>query len=226
MQDLGCLSNAEVLDRYVELSDKRVADLGCGDLTFSKILVEAGAEVFAVDPDSVQASLNRQNPVPGITFFETGADQLPFEDGLLDGVFFSYSLHHIPAELYEQVFAEVFRVLRPGGFLYIIEPIDCPANQIMILFHDEEQERAAAQTAIDQLARDRFENCHDLTYHGHVQFESFEEYAVRYASRSFNSIYSEADVRAPRVQEAFERLGQPDYRFETPKRVFVGLGKK
>lgn len=222
INDLGCVTNIEVIQRFVELEGRQLVDAGCGDMTVARMLAENGANVLAIDPDSIQAQKNRQaDPIPGIKFVETGAESIPVEDHSIDGVFFSYSLHHIPENIYTEVFQEVRRVLKPTGYLYVIEPTDCPLNQVMMLFHDEERERAAAQNALHQLAKPYFEICHEVTYHSIRSFESFEDFARHYSSRSFNTLYSENDVRAPQVEELFERLGAPDYQFSAPKRVMV-----
>ena len=222
IEDLGCVTNIEVIKKFVELGGKSLIDAGCGDMTVAKMLAGNGASVLAIDPDPVQAKRNREaDPILGINFVESGAETIPVGDNTVDGVFFSYSLHHIPAEIYPEVFQEVRRVIKPGGFLYVIEPTDCPLNQVMMLFHDEERERAAAQAALHELAKPYFEDCIEVEYHNLRQYESFEEFARHFASRSFNSLYSEDDVRAPQVQEAFERFGAPNYQFTAPKRVMV-----
>ena len=122
--DLGFSSNMEVLQRFVDLKGKFVVDAGCGSMIFTRHLSELGARVLAIDPDPVQAELNRDGPpIPDVEFQQAGAENLPVGDNSVDGVFFSYSLHHVPSELYPQVFAEVLRVLKPDGFLYVIEPL-------------------------------------------------------------------------------------------------------
>lgn len=225
VQDLGCMSNVDAISRFVDIKDKFVVDAGCGDLTVAKLLLSLGANVLAIDPDPVQAKLNREHdPIQGLDFVETGAELIPVEDQSVDGVFFSYSLHHVPAELYPDVFEEVFRILRPDGFLYVIEPTDCPLNDVMKNFHNEDAERAEAQRALQEIASPRFERTEVVTYHSFRQFESFDEFATLIAGRSFNTLYTEQDVRQERVQEAFERLGAPDYRFSAPKQVMFCQG--
>ena len=175
---------------------------------------------FGDQLDPVQAKIHRSAKLPAnVEFMEAGADELPARSGTVDGVFFSYSLHHIPKELYPRVFDEALRVLKPNGFLYVIEPIDRPLNEVMKLFHNEDSSRAAAWQALEQFAIPAFHSAQAVTYHNERQFESFDEFAEHFSSRSFNTIYSQADVHRPEVKEAFERLGKPDYRFESPKRV-------
>lgn len=222
VRDLGEITNAEVLAQFVNLDGLQVIDAGCGAMTFTKILADQGANVIAIDPDPIQAEKNRNaDEVQGIEFIEAGADQLPVEDGSVDGVFFSYSLHHIPAGLYPQVFAEVLRVLKPGGFLYVIEPVDCPLNQVMRLFHDEDNARADAQVALRELAVPEFEFCEVVTYHGYSVYETFEDFFSYFAAKSFNTIYSEADIRRDEVKNKYEENRGEGGKFASPRQVMV-----
>jgi ubiquinone/menaquinone biosynthesis C-methylase UbiE len=222
MRDLGLRINIDVVNDNVALADKTVVDVGCGSMVFSKQLAEQGARVIAIDPDSVQAEMNRGQEIDGIEFFETGADQLPVQDSSVDGVFFAYSLHHVPAGIHEAVFKEIGRVIKPSGFLYVIEPTDCPLNDVMMLFHDEQQVRAAAQAALTQLGASQFDSVEEFTYHSIREFESFEDFANQFSSKTFNTAYSAEDVWRDEVRERFENLGAPDYRFNAPKRVWFG----
>ncbi len=223
--DLGFKLNADVIARFISLPGKSVIDIGCGNMDFSRQMVEQRARVLAIDPDPVQAASNRAaTMMPGLEFCETGADQLPVADESVEGVFFSYSLHHVPRAIYPQVFAEVRRVLRPTGFLYVIEPVDCPLNQVMRMFHDEEVARAAAWEALQVLAVPNFQTCEVVRYHSVTQYSTFEEFARHYASRSFNAGYSEADVRRASVRQAFERFAPRDGKFESPKNVMYLQG--
>lgn len=220
--DLGLINSIDVINRYVTLAGRFVIDAGCGSMTFTMPLLEHGARVLAIDPDPIQAKLNRQAaPITNLAFLETGAENIPVPDQSVDGLFFSYSLHHIPGTLFPRVFDEVVRVLRPAGFLFVIEPADCPLNEVMRLFHDEDREREAAQRALQELAVPRFETFQEFTYHSVAQYASFQQFADHFASRTFNSLYSEADVRHPRVEEAFGRLAGPDNTFLSPKRVML-----
>jgi len=220
VKDLGFITNVEVIDHFVKLDGRFVIDVGCGSMTWTRHLSDLGARVLAIDPDPVQADLNRAaDTIPNVEFAETGADKIPLDRNSVDGVFFSYSLHHIPAELYPDVFDEVLRVLKPDGFLYVIEPIDCPINEVIKLFHNEDQERAAAWSALEQVAMSCFQSAQIVKYHSHSQYDSFDDFAKQFASRSFNSNYAEADIRSRKVQETFQQLGHPNYRFTSSKQV-------
>lgn len=224
--DLGLRTNIDVLCELVDLNGKLVVDAGCGDMAFTKEIVNAGARVLAIDPDSRQAALNRSQPAtPSLEFVEAGADRLPVDDRALDGVLFIYSLHHVAADLYAQVFDEISRAVKPGGFLHVIEPTACPINDVMMLFHDEEAERAAAQQALVKYAVPRFDSVRSVKYHAMRKFDDFEHFVREFSNRTFNPGYTEEDVRSPAVESLFEQYGAPDYNFEAPKLVhsFSGL---
>lgn len=222
MQDFGCTTNVEVLRRYLSLRGKRVVDVGCGSMAFTRLLVGEGASVIAIDPDPVQAAKNRAaDPVAGTEFVESSAEKIPAEDRSVDGVFFSYSLHHIPTNLYPRVFAEVFRVLKLGGFLYVIEPTHGESNEVMRLFHNEDKEREAAWQALEDIARPNFALAECAAYYSVSRYESWDDYANQYAGKSFNSTYTSDDVRRPEVRETFDRIGGPNHELESHKRVMV-----
>ena len=55
------------------------------------------------------------------------AAELPFQDAVFDGVVSMMMLHHVaPAGKQDRLFAEVFRVLRPGGVFAGCDSIDRP----------------------------------------------------------------------------------------------------
>ena len=205
-QQLEIDKNVEVLRRQIKLAGKQVVDIGCGSMTFSKILAAEGASVLAIDPDSRQAALNRESLAGvdnGITFAETGAESIPATDDSQDGVFFAYSLHHIDSSQYQTVFTEVNRVLRDDGLVYVIEPIGGPLNEVMKLFHNEEVERAAAWLSLEDYAK-QFDRISAFEYHSIVEFENWDAFVESYGNRSFNPSYTREDVCRDEVRKAFE----------------------
>ena len=229
LADHGRSESVDVIRSLLSLGEKNVIDAGCGGLGFTRKLVGLGARVLGVDPDPIQSELNRQllseQPVPGLEFVESSAEQLPADDGSVDGVFFVFSLHHIPESIYESVFNEVLRVLSSDGFVMVIEPKSCPLFDIMRLFHDEDEELAAAQRVLREEVVPLFETSQLVTYHGVRKYESFEQFADASTSKSFNPHYTPADVRREEVREAFEKHA-PDYRFQMPKHAMLLRGKK
>lgn len=57
----------------------------------------------------------------GIRFEHGYAQRLPYSDGEFDRVLSSMMLHHLDADSKAAAAAEVFRVLRPGGRLHVVD---------------------------------------------------------------------------------------------------------
>ncbi|MCV7224418.1 class I SAM-dependent methyltransferase [Mycolicibacterium elephantis] len=57
----------------------------------------------------------------GIRFDRGYAQELPYADGEFDRVLLSMMWHHLDDDVKPQAAAEVFRVLRPGGRLYLLD---------------------------------------------------------------------------------------------------------
>lgn len=94
----------------------RVADVGAGTGKLTRTLVEAGAEVVAIDPDPAMLEALRAAVVGVPTFHGTG-ERLPLPDAALDAVLFGQSWHWVdPAA----ASAEAARVLRSGGVLGLV----------------------------------------------------------------------------------------------------------
>lgn len=220
--DLGVSSDLEVIDQFLQPNEQFLIDAGCGNMHLSKALASRGAHVLAIDPDPVQAAKNNQaDMIANVGFAETGADQIPVEDQSVDGILFPYSMHHVPAGLHEAVFSEALRVLRPGGFMYIMEPVASGVlNEVMRLFHDERAVRETAQQAIDTLGVPNFATVDVIEYRNSVKYDDWEHFASRYASKSFNTQYTEEDIRQDHVREKFLEVGEPrQFQFESPMRV-------
>ena len=111
MCDLGIADDLEVFDWQVAVAGCTVVDAGCGAGLFSRHLLSRGASVIALEPDPVQAAAHATDLAlePGVRFVPTGAEAMPCEDGSVDGVVFSKSLHHIPADLMDRALGEALR---------------------------------------------------------------------------------------------------------------------
>ena len=213
------MTNLDVMDSLLKPANLFLIDAGCGDMSLTRELSKRGANVLAIDPDPIQAEKNRAlSTIPNVGFAETGADELPVEDSSIDGILFSYSLHHVPEALYPAVFREALRVLKPDGFLYVLEPVaGGDLYDVMSMFHDETQVRAQAQEALKRYANPAFEQVQTFSWYREAKYTGWEEFANHYAGLSYNASYTEEQIRAPDVQHRFESLGRAtNYRFEVP----------
>ncbi|MEJ1298619.1 MAG: class I SAM-dependent methyltransferase [Candidatus Sedimenticola sp. (ex Thyasira tokunagai)] len=142
----------EIIDRLLPLENADVLELGCGRAWMTRLISEERhpRRLIATEVDQIQHEKNRQiDDLPGVTFVYGGAEAINLPDHSIDITLMLKSLHHVPLELMEQGLHEVARVLRPGGLLYISEPVyDGDFNEILKLFHDEKEVREAAFGAI------------------------------------------------------------------------------
>jgi ubiquinone/menaquinone biosynthesis C-methylase UbiE len=129
-------ANGRLVDSFVSLSGLRagakVADLGCGSGVFTFLLGERGYDVSGLDISPKLLDLGRKK-WPWISFVEGDVENLPYENGALDGVLLSGIVHHLPDP--RRCAAEVFRVLKPGGRFVAFDPNR--RNPFMYLYRDQ-----------------------------------------------------------------------------------------
>jgi SAM-dependent methyltransferase len=94
----------------------RVLDLAAGTGKLTRLLVPTGAEVVAVEP--VAGMRDRLTALlPGIEVHDGAAEALPLADGSVDAVTVAQAFHWFDAPV---ALAELRRVLRPGGHLFLV----------------------------------------------------------------------------------------------------------
>ncbi|MFZ4625330.1 MAG: class I SAM-dependent methyltransferase [Rhodoferax sp.] len=186
----------DLLASLVHLPGTQLIELGCGAAQFAAALLARFpcAGVTGLEVDERQMAKNLAAPAtPGLSFVNAGAQAIPFAATRFDGALMLKSLHHIPMPLMAQALAEVARVLKPGGWLYVSEPVYAgPLNDIMCLFNDEEVVRAAAQRALDAaLQTGQWQAVTDRRFEMPVHFADFATFEQRmmrptYANHQIN----------------------------------------
>lgn len=110
----------------------RGLDIGCGEAGNTAHLVRAGARMTALD-FSPTFLRHARAAHPYIRFVRADAGAMPFADGAFHFATAFMSLMDMPH--HEQVVAEAWRVLRPGGRLMVLEFSHLP-NPMMQRFYD------------------------------------------------------------------------------------------
>lgn len=95
----------------------RVIDVGCGRGGVLEQLGGAVSKPVGLDPDLLSL---REHRMPDLPRAAAMADALPFKDACADLVLSSWVLEHI--EQPHVVFAEMHRVLKPGGQAIVLTP--------------------------------------------------------------------------------------------------------
>jgi SAM-dependent methyltransferase len=90
-----------------------VVDLGAGTGALTRLLVDRADEVVAVDPDERMRAVLVEE-FPGVQAVDGQGEAMPLPDGWADAVLASSSWHWVDPRA---GFAEVARVLAPGGLL-------------------------------------------------------------------------------------------------------------
>jgi SAM-dependent methyltransferase len=125
-----------------------VCDLGCGPGHVARYLRDSGADVFGLDLSPKMVAQARQLN-PDIEFREGNMLALELEDGSLAGIIAFYAIVNIPRESLPIAFAEMHRVLKPGGLLLlsfhigdeVIRPEELWGNRISMEFYKLQPER-------------------------------------------------------------------------------------
>lgn len=107
---------AQFLDRYTTV--KQVVDLGCGDGAAFNEFTRLGYKVTGVDINP-----EKLKQIKGYTVCNDFITYLKhLKSDSVENIFSHHALEHYP--FYEQVLAEIARVLKPGGYSLIICPYE------------------------------------------------------------------------------------------------------
>ncbi|OGA99375.1 MAG: methyltransferase type 11 [Burkholderiales bacterium RIFCSPHIGHO2_12_FULL_69_20] len=213
----------DLLASLVPLADQRIIELGCGAAQLARALLGRypGSAVTALEVDTRQHAKNLAKPQERLTFLAAGAQAIPAADADFDLALMLKSLHHVPGPLMATALGEAARVLRPGGHLYVSEPVYAgPFNDLIRLFNDEGVVRAAAQAALDAALRGGgFEPVAEQRFDMPVHFRDFDDFEQRLMRPTFAD-HAIDDARLAAVRSAFERHGTDDgVRFRRPMHV-------
>ena len=109
-------------------TDTKILDLCCGSGQSTQFLVQYSQHVTGLDISPLSLGRAARN-VPQADYLEGLAEQIPCEDNQFDLVHTSAALHEMTPEQREQILAQVYRVLKPGGFFVLID-LHRPTNSL------------------------------------------------------------------------------------------------
>ena len=130
----------------VQLSDRKVLEIGCGDGRLSSHLHPLSGEFVAIDPDRKAIDTARER-YPWINFKLGSGESVRQQDQCFDVILFTLSLHHQDSLRALTVARDT---LFPTGQVVVIEPaIDSEVSIVCNVFNDETAELKKAERAIE-----------------------------------------------------------------------------
>jgi len=208
----------EMLETYLRWIDfpeaSRVLDVGCGTGPTTRVLAlwPNVAEVVGVDPSPVFLAKARQGAVEHrhVRFHEGDARSLTFPDESFDVAIAHTCLTHVPAP--DCAIAELFRVLRSGGWLAVFDgdyattsaamgdfdPVQCCVDAAMgALVHDRWLARRLPSLAKNAgFAIERFD--------GHAYVQTLQpDYLLTLVDRGADALVGWGRIR-PALAEALK----------------------
>lgn len=218
-------SNREVLEELLPIKGSTIVDVGCGDGALVRMLTRRSAHVIGIEVSPRQLARARAIPPVGDERYMPGlAEELPVRNHYADIVIFFNSFHHVDEKHLPAALKEAARVLKPGGTLYISEPLaDGPYFELMKPAHDETRVRRNALEALHHAAEYGLLLEKVLGHIDTVKIKDFESFRERITSINPESrqrfLEYEEEIRAN-----FYHLGnkvEDGWTFEQPMRVFL-----
>lgn len=215
---------SEVYNRVLSLDDKRILDIGCGNAIITRDIATGGRNrhVIALETDEIQHAKNLAiTDLPNVTFKLAGAQAIPEPSESIDVVLMFKSLHHVPIDLMAAAMKDIHRVLKSGGFAYISEPIFAGEfNDILRIFHDEQQVRIKAFEAVRQaVTSGLFELERQLFFKTILHFSDFSEFREKVLNVT-HTRHELSEETYRQVEDRFVANMRPDgVDFHVPIRV-------
>lgn len=203
------IGDFEMLERLVPPSGRDVVDVGCGGGALVRALSDRGARAIGIEiSESQMAGAVEQDDGRGARYLVGRAERLPLDDASADVVVFMRSLHHVPVAELGAALREARRVIRPGGAVYVAEPLaEGDFFELTRIVDDETEVRAAAQAALAEAARAGLERAISVDYVVRLCLTGLPAVRARVVAADPTRAVR-FDERSAELSAGFERLGE------------------
>jgi SAM-dependent methyltransferase len=197
-------SNSKIVGELLAKAGGSALDIGCGDGTVTRLLATRFSPVTGIDVKAKkidEAKAAAAEAGVKVDFLVASGDAIPFADRHFDVVAFSNSLHHMPDAA--AALREATRVLRPGGRLYIMEPVPSGNyHDATRLVNDETAVRTQAYRDLLGLAGRTLTQDTEIMYRARREFSDFAEWQADQIDRDARR-KALFDARPDEVKDAF-----------------------
>ncbi len=149
-----------------------ILDLCCGAGQTTRYLARLSNYCTGLDVSPVALS-RAQKSLPGVTFIEGEAEDMPFDDNKFELVHTSVALHEMESQQLEQIIGEVYRVLKPGGIFSFIDfhrphnPLFWPGLSLFLWIFETHTAWQLIDTDLVKMLKDAgFSDCRQSLYAG------------------------------------------------------------
>jgi len=214
----------EVYNKLLQLDHTAILELGCGTAEITRAIATDGIErhTTALEVDEIQYHKHLLiDDLPNVEFIKAGAEAIPCPDSSFDIVMMFKSLHHVPLELMDRALQEIQRVLKSGGFAYISEPVFAgDFNDLLKIFHDEEEVRLAAFNAVKKAVdSDLLTLNQQYFFNAPMSFENFAAFE-QMILKATHTDHSLSDELFAQIKQRFEsHMTKDGAHFQMPIRI-------
>ena len=197
--------NSKIVVELLGKSVGRALDIGCGDGKFTRLLAGLSSQTSGVDVKAnkiEEAAKAAQAAGVAIDFRTASGQELPYENASFNVVAFSNSLNHMPDPA--AALREAVRVLKPGGVLYVMEPVPSGNyHEATRLVNDETIVRTDAYRSLDKLAEHGMQSQREIMYRARRTYANFENWRADQIDRDLKR-KALFDAQPEEVRRRFE----------------------
>lgn len=160
-----------------------VIEWGCGSASMLREMLELSLarSALGLEADEGQHARNLSRSMPGLKFGLASATSVPSSNDQFDLALMRSNLQRVPLHGMGRALDEMARVLKPGGWLYVSEPLgEGKLRQILNLLRDEAMALMAAQLSLDE-AIERYDSPWHLLkteqFDMPLRFENWDDFA-------------------------------------------------
>jgi ubiquinone/menaquinone biosynthesis C-methylase UbiE len=103
----------------LDIDGRTILDCGCGNGKYGALLASRGARVIGIDCEPRCVEESRKNAPGYAEVLQGSLERTPFSDDSFDIALMGYVIHLLPDDIKDQVFHELYRVLKPGAALVV-----------------------------------------------------------------------------------------------------------